>query len=192
MIHAGRIAHPGPRRRRPVLAAAVAALLLAPSAAAAQGFLQAVVPVRGMTCVLCTRGVEESIKRLDGVGVVMADLESARVRVEALPGKSLSLQQVKDGVQRAGFGIGGEITLLAPGRFAIGPERRLTFRVSGAGPSYQVLESSQLLRLFKRHPGLRGEFLVDFRLHDHPHWRPAAISILSFAPRPKPAATAGR
>ena len=173
-------------------AALLAAALLPRPAAAAPGVMQMVVPVRGMTCVLCTRGVEESIKRLEGVGVVLADLESARVRVEALPGKSLGIQQVKDGVTRAGFGIGGEISLLAPGRFALGPEGRITFRISGTTLLYQVLESGQLLRLFKRHPGLRGEFLVNLRLHDHPHWKPPAVSILSFEPRPQPVPPAGR
>ena len=48
--------------------ATVLFLLLAPAAAAEAGVRSIVVPVGGMTCPLCVRGVEESIRRLDGVG----------------------------------------------------------------------------------------------------------------------------
>ena len=55
----------------------------APPPAAPPGAITALtVPVSGMTCVLCTRGVEESIKRIDGVFDVSAELASGLVRVQ--------------------------------------------------------------------------------------------------------------
>ncbi|HEV8700393.1 MAG TPA: heavy-metal-associated domain-containing protein [Candidatus Polarisedimenticolia bacterium] len=148
-------------------------------------------PVKGMTCALCTRGVEESVKRLDGVVGAAADLGSGLVRVEAAEGKSLSLNEVKDRVVKAGFKVGGECQIEADGRFSISPDGRIMFRIPGTAYAYQVLEGSELLRLYKSHPGLRGDFSVSFRLHDHPRWKPAAISIiraerLGAAPAPGP------
>lgn len=135
-------------------------------------------PVKGMTCALCTKGVEESVKRLDGVAGAAADLKSALVRVEAAEGKSLVLADVKDRVVKAGFKVGGECRIEADGRFSISPEGRITFRIPGTAYAYQVLEGSEVLRLYKTHPGLKGDFSVAFRLHDHPRWKPAAIAII--------------
>jgi copper chaperone CopZ len=135
-------------------------------------------PVKGMTCALCTRGVEESVKRLDGVFGAAADLGSGLVRVEAAEGKSLSLSEVKDRVVKAGFKVGGECQIEADGRFTISTDGRIMFRIPGTAYAYQVLEGSELLRLYKSHPGLKGDFSVSFRLHDHPRWKPAAISII--------------
>ena len=135
-------------------------------------------PVKGMTCALCTKGVEESVKRLNGVVGAVADLGSGLVRVEAAEGKSLSLGEVKDRVVKAGFKVGGECRIEADGRFSVSPEGRIMFRIPGTLYAYQVLEGSELLRLYKGHPGLRGDYSVSFRLHEHPRWKPPAISII--------------
>jgi copper chaperone CopZ len=137
-----------------------------------------VLPVKGMTCALCTRGVETSIRLLDGVQAVTADLSSGLVRVQAVEGKSLNIKDVKDRVQKAGFRVEGECEVEAVGRFSLGPEGRITFRVPGTAYSFQVLEGSELKHLFQTNPGLKGDFLLDFRLHEHVRWKPSAISIV--------------
>jgi len=136
-----------------------------------------VVPVTGMTCALCTRGVETSIKLLDVVEGVSADLSTGLVRVQAAAGKSLNIKDVKERVQKAGFKVGGECDLEATGRFSLGPDERITFRIPGTAYSFQVLEGSEVKRLFKTDPKLRGEYFLAFRLHEHPRWKPPAISI---------------
>ncbi len=136
------------------------------------------VPVSGMTCVLCTRGVEESIKRLDGVVGASADLATGLVRVQAEEGKSLNIHDVKARIQAAGFKVGGECQVEGVGRFSIGPEGRITFRMPGTTPAYQVLEDDELRRLFRSHAGLRGDYFLVFRLHEHPRWKPPAIAIV--------------
>ncbi|HEU4401618.1 MAG TPA: heavy metal-associated domain-containing protein [Candidatus Polarisedimenticolia bacterium] len=171
--------------------AALAAALLLPAPAGA-GVQSVVIPVSGMTCALCTRGVEESIRRLDGVGGVTADLATGLVKIEAAEGKSLNVQQVKERIAHAGFSAAGECTLMALGRFALGPQGRITFRVSGTNASYQVLEGNQLRRLFKEYRGVKGEFILGFRVHDHPSWKPPAISIISFAAAPAASLSAAR
>src|SRR5262249_40414006 len=80
-----------------------------------------VIPVTGMTCALCTRGVETSIRGLDVVDGASADLSSGLVRVEAVGGKSLNIKDVKDRIQKAGFKVGGECEVQAIGRFGFGP-----------------------------------------------------------------------
>jgi len=146
-----------------------------------------VIPVSGMTCALCTRGVETSIEGLDVVRGASADLASGLVRVEASAGKSLNIKDVKDRIQKAGFRVGGELEAEAVGRFGFGPDGRITFRVPGTPYAFQVLEGSELKRLFKEEPGLKGEFDLTFRLHEHPLWKPGAISIV----RGEPHAPAG-
>lgn len=150
-----------------------------PTGAVRAGAVRVVtLPVKGMTCAICTKGVEESVKRLDGVIGASADLGSGLVRVEAAEGKSLSLVEVKDRVVKAGFKVGGECQIEAEGRFNVSPDGRIMFRIPGTAYAYQVLEGSELLHLYKDNPGLRGDFSVSFRLHDHPRWKPPAISII--------------
>jgi cytochrome c biogenesis protein CcmG/thiol:disulfide interchange protein DsbE len=163
---------------------AAALLLPAGALAAVRGL---VVPVSGMTCALCTRGVEESIKQAEGVGGVAADLATGRVRVDAAEGKSLNIREVKERVVRAGFKVAGECDVIAAGRFQIGIEGRINFRVADGPALYQVLEGNELRRMIRAYPGLKREFVVAFRLHDHPNWKPAAVSILSFEAVPPPA-----
>jgi copper chaperone CopZ len=145
-----------------------------------------------MTCALCTRGVEQSIKLLDSVVGVSAELSSGLVRVEAAEGKSLTIRDVKDRVQKAGFRIGGECDVEAIGRFGIGPEGRITFRIPSTTYSFQVLEGSELKRLFRNDSGLRGDFFLTFRLHEHPRWKPPAISIVRGEPRDGTPSASGR
>lgn len=142
-----------------------------------------VVPVAGMTCALCTRGVEQSIQLLDSVQGASAELSTGLVRVEAAEGKSLNIREVKDRVQKAGFRIGGECEIEAIGRFGIDPEGRITFRIPGTVYAYQVLEGAELKRLFRARPGLAGDFFVVFRLHEHPRWNSPAIAIVRGEPR---------
>ena len=155
----------------------------APGAARPGAVTALVLPVAGMTCALCTRGVEQSIKLLDGVDAASAELSTGLVRVQATEGKSLDIRDVKDRVQRAGFKVGGECDVEATGRFNIGPDGRITFRVPGTAYAFQVLEGSELKRLFRTRPGLKGEFFLAFRLHEHPRWKPPAISIMRGEPR---------
>jgi copper chaperone CopZ len=170
-----------------------AVLLALAGGTAHAGVLRLVVPVRGMTCPLCTRGVEESIRSLGGIGSVSADLASGLVRVEAAEGKSLVLQQVRLQIERAGFRIGGEAEVVASVRFLIGSEGRITMRISGTSYAFQVLEGGDFRRLIHEHPGLKGDYVVDFRLHDHTGWKPAAASITGFEVlEPKPAPATGR
>jgi copper chaperone CopZ len=151
-----------------------------------------VVPVQGMTCALCTRGVESSIKLLDVVQGASADLSTGLVRVQAAEGRSLNIKDVKDRVQKAGFKVGGECDVEAVGRFTLGTDGLITFRIPGTAYSFQVLEGTELKSLFKADARLRGDYFVAFRLHDHPRWKPSAISITRAESRGAPAVAAGR
>lgn len=153
--------------------------VMMPARAAAR-VVEVVVPVGGMTCALCTRGVEESIRRLRGVGTATADLESGRVRVTAGKEHPLDLDEVKKSVSAAGFRVAGECDLVATGRFAIGEERLLTFAINDTPLLYRVLENNQTLLLFQAHPGLDGLFTVRLRVHEDSRWDPPAISLRSF------------
>ena len=93
---------------------------------------------------------------------------------------------------KAGFRVGGECDVEATGRFSIGPEGRITFRIPGTVYSFQVLEGSELKRLFKNDAGLKGDFFLAFRLHEHPRWKPPAIAIVRGERRDGASSAAGR
>ena len=166
---------------RSVLLGALAVLAIGSPPASAE-IVGLSFPVRGMVCPLCTRGVEESIRGLRGIGRVSADLASGRVTIEAGGTQPLNIQEVRDRAGRAGFPVDGETDVMAKGRFTIGAEGRITFRATGSTYTWQVLESHELLSLFRSNPGLRGEFLVGFRLHDRPPGTRPAIAITHFEP----------
>jgi copper chaperone CopZ len=137
-----------------------------------------------MVCMLCTRGVAEAIKRLPGVATATADVSTGRVEVLARERHSLDIQQVRERAARAGFPANGEADVEARGRFEVGADRRLTFKPTGGSQSYQVVESARLLSLVRAHPGLRGEFVIGFRLHEKPLWKRTSINITRFESTP--------
>lgn len=167
------------RRARALLILACGLLL---PARAAAGVQEVVIPVSGMTCALCTRGVEESIRRLRGVGTATADLDSGRVRVTVGKEHPLDLDEVTKSVREAGFEVAGECDLVATGRFTVGKERRITLAINDTQLRYRVLENNQTLLLFRAHPDLEGHFSVRFRLHSDSRWNPPVISMRSFEP----------
>lgn len=145
-------------------------------------------PVSGMHSPLASRGIEQALGTLPGVARVAADRSTGRVEVEAESQKSLNLQEVRTRAARAGFPVSGDLDVLARGRFETGVERRITFKVTGTSYAWQVLESGTLLEIAKSHPGLRGEFIVGFRLFEKPPWNRPAISLAEWEAVPAPIA----
>ena len=179
-----RITQDGALLAAALVVSGVAALL---SAAPARAEVRQVAfPVKGMVCPLCTRGVEASIRQLTGVGLVAADLATGRVQVDAQDRQTLNIQEVRQRAAQAGFPASGDADVVARGRFEIGHEGRITFKVAGTTYAWQVLESDALLDLFRQHPGLRGEYIVSFRLREHVGSAPAAISVFRWEPGPPP------
>ena len=177
--------------RLPAVALGALLALLSPAPARAE-VKRVQFPVSGMHSPLASRGVEEAIRQLPGVARVAADRGTGRVEVEAESQKSLNLQEVRTRAARAGFPVAGDLDVLARGRFENGADRRLTFKVTGTSYAWQVLESGTLLEIIRSHPGLRGEFIVGFRLFEKPPWNRPAISLAEWeaVPPPTPPATA--
>jgi copper chaperone CopZ len=186
-----RISNPA-RILPPLLCAALAAL---GAAAPACGEVKRLTfPVSGLHSPLATRGIEEAIRTLPGVASVSADLGSGRIDVQAEDQKSLNIQDVRTRAARAGFPVSGDLDVEARGRFEIGAERRITFKVTGTTYSWQVLESGTLLDLFRTYPTLRGDFVAGFRLHDGAAWTHPAITLTdwqSIPPSPLPGVPSG-
>jgi copper chaperone CopZ len=158
--------------------AAIAAITIFVAGATARAEVRRIVfPVHGMICPLCTRGVEEAIRPLPSVASVTADLASGRVEVEAAPQATLDIKTVRDRAAHTGFPVVGESDIEARGRFDIGAEGKITFRVTGTNYSWQVIESNGLLAMFRAYPTLRGDYVVEFRLHDRGAANKATISI---------------
>ena len=166
------------RAGAPALAAAFLAVGIAVAAPAPSiGIVKVTLKVGNLISPLGTRGVQEAIKRLPGVGEVRADSATGMVEVIAAERQSLDLAQIRERATRAGFPPQGEPHIEARGRFTISSEGKIVFRPGGSGSGWQVLESARLRALFREQPRLQGEYLVDFRLHEKPPWNRPAISL---------------
>jgi copper chaperone CopZ len=170
--------------RIPQVAAIAAITFLAGGAAPRAEVRRVVFPVKGMICPLCTRGVEEAIRPLPGVASVTADLASGRVEVQATPPASLDIKTIRDRAAHTGFPAIGESDIEARGRFDIGAEGKITFKVTGTKDVWQVIESNGLLAMFRAYPTLKGDFVVEFRLHDRAPAAKATISVTRGLPAP--------
>jgi copper chaperone CopZ len=163
--------------------AAIAAITFLAGIAMSQAEVRRVAfPVHGMICPLCTRGVEEGIQSLPGVASVTADLASGRVEVQAAPPASLDIKTIRDRAAHTGFPVVGESDIEARGRFDIGAEGKITFKVTGTNYVWQVIESNGLLAMFRAYPALKGDFVVEFRLHDRVPAAKATISVVRGLP----------
>ncbi len=137
--------------------------------------------VEGMSCPLCVRGVQESLRRLPGVASVEAELSTGRVRTSAQPGRSLDLQRIRGQVLRAGFHPVREMVIRATGTIEQSPRGRLTFRITGAAENYVLLEGSELRRLLASLSAARGSRVTLLgRIHRHPERLPPSLTVLSY------------
>jgi copper chaperone len=138
--------------------------------------------VEGMKCPLCSRGVENTVGRLPGVGSVQADLGTGSVKILARSGGSLDLAAIRAGISRWGFRVVPEpMVIRAVGTLNHGVRDRITFRVQGTNEEFDLLEGAELKRLLLALPasGTR-RVAVTARVHSHPGNLPASLSILSY------------
>lgn len=63
------------------------------------------VGVNGLTCSLCTRSVEMSIRRVDFVDTVMMSLETTEGRIYVKPNVPVNLEEISKAVVNAGFSV---------------------------------------------------------------------------------------
>jgi len=142
---------------------------------------EATFTVEGMTCPLCVRGVQESIRRLPGVRSVAAELTTGQVRIGAEPGRSLDLQRIRAQIVRTGFEPVREPVIHATGAINQSPRGRLTFRVSGTAEDYVLLEGFELRHLLASLPTAGGSRVTLLgRVHRHPERLPPTLSVLSY------------
>lgn len=137
--------------------------------------------VEGMACLFCARGVEESLSRLPGVGLVEADAVTGRVRVQAEAGQALSLDEIRARIHASGFRPRGEAVLRLAGTIHRGRSGRLTFEVASSSQSYDLLEGEELRHLLLSLPVTSGALVaLTARLHEHPGPLPPSLSVLSY------------
>ncbi len=60
------------------------------------------IPIEGMTCAACSRAVEKTIEKLDGVSQVSVNLATNKAKVEYDPNK-VRISQIKDAIIKAGY-----------------------------------------------------------------------------------------
>ncbi len=87
---------------------AVAILLAAPGTVSADADRAVyVLQADGLACPFCAYGIEKQLGRIDGVEAVSTDIESGTVTVTMSPGGSLTEEQAKEAIDRAGFTMRG-------------------------------------------------------------------------------------
>lgn len=83
----------------------ITVLLLACSTATKAGIQWIEVGVNGLTCSMCTRSVEMSIRKLEFVDSVVMNLETTEGKVFLRPNVTFNLAQIAKAVVNAGFSV---------------------------------------------------------------------------------------
>ena len=87
---------------------AVAVLVVTPGTVSADADRAVyLLQVDGLACPFCAYGIEKQLGRIDGVATVSTDIESGTVSVIMNQGASLTEEQAKEAVDRAGFTLRG-------------------------------------------------------------------------------------
>lgn len=61
----------------------------------------------GLACPFCAYGIEKQLGRIEGVETVSTDIASGTVTITMTPGTTLTKEQAKEAVDRAGFTMRG-------------------------------------------------------------------------------------
>lgn len=80
-------------------------LLTAAATSSWAGIKWADIGVNGLTCSICSRSVEMSVRRLDFVDNVVMSLETTEARIYFKPGALIDLNQLSRAVVNAGFSV---------------------------------------------------------------------------------------
>ncbi len=142
---------------------------------------EAQIQVDGIRCSLCVTTLERLLKAQPGVGEVAVENPSGRLTITAAPGGGgLDLPGIRSRLEKAGFAPQGDEIVTATGTVAHGENDRLTFRVTGAKESYDLLEGAELRSLLLALPGGPSRVKLRARLHRHPASLPPSLSVLSY------------
>lgn len=60
------------------------------------------IKIKGMTCSACSRAVERSLGKMDGVSEVSVNLATEKAAIKYDPEK-VSLEEIKDRIKKAGY-----------------------------------------------------------------------------------------
>lgn len=72
----------------------------------AQQISKAALQVNGLTCSMCSKATETSLKSLDFIESITADLNANVFLISFKAGRQVDLDQLRDKVQDAGFSVG--------------------------------------------------------------------------------------
>lgn len=80
-------------------------LLLTTSITARSEFVSATVGVDGLTCSMCARGVEESLKQLEFIDSIHVDLNKLVATVVFKKGVNVEMEKLHEMIEDAGFSV---------------------------------------------------------------------------------------
>lgn len=78
--------------------------------ASGQKIVSAEIQVNGLTCSMCSQATEKSLKTLDFIGAVTPDLNKNVFKVRFKTDRPVSVDQIKNKVEDAGFSVGSLTT----------------------------------------------------------------------------------
>ncbi len=107
------------------------------------------VSVVGMACPFCAYGVEKKLKKVEGVGSIIINMQEGTAAMSAKNGASINVDQVPGAIRDSGF-TSGEISMTATGRIMSDETERLVFKVEGSKEDF-FLEDLQ--------PGMKKQVL---------------------------------
>ena len=97
--------------------------------------LKVKVSVVGMACPFCAYGVEKKLRKVEGVGSIIINMQEGTAAMSAKNGVSINVHQVPGAIKDSGF-TSGKITMTATGRIMSDETERLVFKVEGSKEAF--------------------------------------------------------
>lgn len=113
-------------------------------------FISASLGIHGLTCSLCSYGVEREIEKLDFVESVDMDLNQNIATIRFQKGKAVVIKDLVESVYKAGFSVGYTQALFSFDQLRIDNEAFFTYE----GAEYFILENKS--------ESLKGEHIIRF------------------------------
>lgn len=107
--------------------------------------ISAKVSVVGMACPFCAYGVEKKLKKVEGVGSIIINMQAGTVTMSAKKGESINVRQVPEAVEDSGFSL-GKIVITVRGKIRIDNQKRLLLQVAGSKERFLLKKSSQEIK----------------------------------------------
>ena len=99
--------------------------------------IRAKVSVVGMACPFCAYGVEKKLKKVEGVGSIIINMQEGTATMSAKNAESINVSRVPEAIKESGFSS-GKIVITATGKIRTDNQEGLLLQVAGSKEEFII------------------------------------------------------